>query len=275
MKKLKNLWNTVNGFMECAGRDHVSAYAAQSAYFILLAFIPFALLLMTSVRYTPLTQNMILNAVVHIVPEEFQNFVKMIILEVYTKSVAVVPITAIMTLWTAGKGIQGLTNGLNSIYQVRETRNYVTARLRSAVYTLIVILCIVVSLVLFGFGNSIQEALEQHLPIVSQITAGIIKMSALLSVFILAFAFLLLYKFLPDHKVSLKSQIPGAVISSVSWSVFSWFFSIYLEYFNAANMYGSLTTIIMIMLWMYFCMFIFLMGAEVNSYFEHKLHFFS
>ena len=80
----------------------------------------------------------------------------------------------------------------------------------------------------------------------------------------------MMYKFLPNRKATLKSQLPGAVISAVAWSVFSLCFSIYLDLFSVANMYGSLTTLIMIMLWMYFCMFIFLLGAEINAYFEDR-----
>lgn len=267
---MKNFLKVVNGFIERSNRDHISAYAAQSAYFILLSFIPFILLLMTSVRYTPLTQSMVLEAVVQVTPEEFQNFVKMIILEVYSKSLAVVPLTAIITLWTAGKGLQGLTNGLNSVYQVYETRNYFAARIRSAFYTLIFIILIVATLILLVFGNSIQEALVEHLPFISSVTESILQMRTALSLVVLCVVFLAMYKFLPNRKATLKSQLPGAVISAVAWAVFSLFFSIYLELFNVTNMYGSLTTLIMIMLWMYFCMFIFLLGAEINAYFEDR-----
>ena len=35
-------------------------------------------------------------------------------------------------------------------------------------------------------------------------------------------------------------------------------------------MYGSLTTIVLVMLWLYFCMYIILLGAEINSYFEDQ-----
>ena len=267
---MKNFLKVVNGFIERSNRDHISAYAAQSAYFILLSFIPFILLLMTSVRYTPLTQSMVLEAVVRVTPEEFQNFVKMIILEVYSKSLAVVPLTAIITLWTAGKGLQGLTNGLNSVYQVYETRNYFAARIRSALYTLIFIVLIVATLILLVFGNSIQGALVEHLPFISGVTESILQMRTALSLVVLSTVFLMMYKFLPNRKAALKSQLPGAVISAVARSVLSLCFSIYLDLFSVANMYGSLTTLIMIMLWMYFCMFIFLLGAEINAYFEDR-----
>lgn len=38
-----------------------------------------------------------------------------------------------------------------------------------------------------------------------------------------------------------------------------------------SNMYGSLTTIVLILLWLYFCMYIMLIGAEINAYFEEKI----
>ena len=70
----------------------------------------------------------------------------------------------------------------------------------------------------------------------------------------------------------MKSQIPGAMVSSVAWSLFSLAFSIYIDLTpGTVNMYGSLTTLVLIMLWLYFCMWILLIGAEINSYFEDRL----
>ena len=89
---------------------------------------------------------------------------------------------------------------------------------------------------------------------------------------ILAVLFLVLYKCIPNRKASFKSQCPGALISSLAWSIFSLAFSMYLDIALAAsNMYGSLTMIVFIMIWMYFCMWILLIGAEINAYFEDKL----
>ncbi len=62
------------------------------------------------------------------------------------------------------------------------------------------------------------------------------------------------------------------MVSSVAWSLFSLAFSIYIDLTpGTVNMYGSLTTLVLIMLWLYFCMWILLIGAEINSYFEDRL----
>ena len=86
MKILKSVVRTVTGFMENMNKNHVSAYSAQAAYFIILSFIPFMLLLMTSVRYTPLNRQEVINAVMQICPESFETFIQGIVNEVYEKS---------------------------------------------------------------------------------------------------------------------------------------------------------------------------------------------
>ena len=76
---------------------------------------------------------------------------------------------------------------------------------------------------------------------------------------------MMIYKFLPNHIVQLKVQLMGAAFSAVGWMIVSWIFSVYLDIFKGfSSMYGSLTTIVLIMLWLYFCMYILLFGGDVN-----------
>jgi len=269
--KIKKIFRRISGFFDRVTLDHVGAYAAQSSYFMLLSFVPFILVIMTSVRFTPLTEAMINEGIMHVVPEEFHVFVQGITHEVYTRSTAVLPVTMVLTIWSAGRGVQGLTNGLNSICHTYETRNYFVARIRSAFHTLLFMVAIVSTMVLMIFGNEIQNILETHLPVVADITRGIISLRTLISLAIISIILLAIYKILPNRKASFKSLLPGAVIGAVSWSAFSLGFSTYLGYMgNFTNMYGSLATIISIMLWMYFMMYIILLGAEINENFEDK-----
>ncbi len=76
----------------------------------------------------------------------------------------------------------------------------------------------------------------------------------------------------PNRKASFKSQLPGAILSAVSWYVFSFGLSIYVEYFNGFSTYGSLATIVLVMLWLYFCMYIPLLCAETNVVFSDLFH---
>lgn len=272
---MKKYLKILNGFMERQNKDHVGAFAAQAAYYIILSFIPFLMLLLTLVRFiSPLNENIVTNALLQIMPDngDLQSFFLGIIQEVFNKSTAVVPISAIFTLWSAGKGVQALTNGVNAIYHVEETRNYLLTRLRSAFYTLIFIMALVGTLLLLVFGNSIQKILTKYIPVLAKITGYIIGMRTVISLATLCLVFLMIYRFLPNRKTCLKSQFPGAVISAVAWSLFSLGFSVYLDVYDGfSNMYGSLTTIVLILLWMYICMYIVLIGAEINAYFEERI----
>lgn len=262
----------IRGFLKRLNKDHVGAYAAQSAYFILLSFIPFVLLLVTLVKYTPLTQEIVTTALIRMMPEEFSSFIRVIVNEVFGKSAAFVPVSAIIALWSAGKGVNALSKGLNCIYQVEETRGYVINRLRSAVYTLVFVVAVAVTLLLLVFGNQIQMGIAERFPVIAKVTSVIVGMRTMITLVLLCLVFLMIYKFVPNRRATLKSQIPGAMVSSVAWSLFSLAFSIYIDLTpGTVNMYGSLTTLVLIMLWLYFCMWILLIGAEINSYFEDRL----
>lgn len=271
MNRFKKAAETITGFTESMSKRHTTAYAAQAAYFIILSFIPFMLLLMTSVKYTPLTREEVIRAVMQICPESFEGFIRGIVGEVYEKSLGVVPISALIAMWSAGKGIQALTNGFNSIYQVKETRNYIATRIRAVFYTLVFVISIVLTLILQVFGNSLQRELSKRFPFLDKIIAMIISMRVVITLSTLCMVFLLMYKFIPNRKATFRSQFPGAVLSSVCWSVFSFGFSLYIDFYSgAANMYGSMTTVVLILLWLYFCMMFVMIGAQVNHYFEEK-----
>ena len=270
-KKLGPVLSSLSGFIRRTQKDHVGAYAAQAAYFIILSFIPFMLFLMTLVQYTPLTYNAVRSAIVSFLPREIQSFVLGIVAEVFSKSGAVLPVTLVTAIWSAGKGIQALTNGLNTIYHVKETRNWLTTRLWSMLYTVLFVFALIGSLILLVFGNSIQQTLMRYVPFLGEMVARFLGAKNFLVFIVLVLLFLFLYKALPNRRASLKSQVPGAVLTAIAWSVFSFGFSIYFTFFpNFSNMYGSLTTIILIMLWMYICMNIVMIGASINHYFEER-----
>ena len=262
----------IKEFSERIMGDHVGAYAAQSAFFILLSFIPFMMLLLNIIQYTPLTEEAVSSAVMSIIPEDFHGVVKTIIMEIYRRSSAILPVSAIIALWSAGKAITSLTYGLNTVYHVKETRNYFVNRLRSMRFTLFFIGAFLVTLVLMVFGRSIQQALTEYFPAVAEFTGMLLSLRTVITMAALMFTFVLMYRFVPNRKVSFESQIPGALVTTISWQILSVGFSFYLEYFpGVTRMYGNLTTMILLMLWVYFCMYLVLVGAEINDWFERRM----
>ena len=270
-KKEKGAFHLALGFMERMRMDHISAYAAQTAYFLIMSFIPFVLFLTAIVQYTPLTYREVRQAIVGVVPENLQGFVLNIVAEVFSKSAAVLPISALMALWSSGKGMQALINGLNTIYHVRETRNWLINRIYSMFYMLLFVLALIASLLLLVMGSRIHMLISDYIPFLGNIIGRILNAKTFLVIVMQFLVFLVLYRYLPNRKASLKSQVPGAFFTAAAWSAFSYLFSLYFTFFpDFSIMYGSLSTLILVMVWLYFCMNLLLYGAEVNAYFEKQ-----
>lgn len=271
-KTEKGLIALILGFTQRMKEDHIGAYAAQAAYFLIMSFIPFVLLLTAVVQYTPLTYRVLRQAILGFVPLNLQDFVLNILAEVFSKSVAVLPISVLVALWSSGKGMMSLINGLNAIYHVKETRNWLINRIYATIYMFLFVIVIIISLLLLVMGNRIHAVLNVYVPFLGKILGRILSAKTFLVFVVLFLVFLILYRYLPNRKASLKSQVPGAFIIAVAWSLFSYFFSLYFTFFpNFSNMYGSLSALIMVMLWLYVCMNLLLYGAEINAYFEKEL----
>ena len=271
MKVIRKTIKLVSGFKEAMRDSHVGAYSALTAYFIMLSFFPFVILLVSLIRYTSITPADVYRAAQGIFPDSMDTFILSLINEVYSKTAVTVSVSAIVAAWSAGKGFLALMRGMNTIYNVEERRNYVILRLRSALYTVVFVIAIILSLVVLVFGNSIHEAAMEHYPFISVITGMVVRLKGIVGILFLSAVFMVMYRFVPNRKARLFSQAPGAVFSAVCWYVFSIVFSLYVEYSpGLSNMYGSLTTIVLVMLWLYACMYIILLGAEINSYFEDQ-----
>lgn len=165
-----------------------------------------------------------------------------------------------------------LINGLNTIYHVNETRNWLLKRIKAVFYTFLFVIALIASLLMLVLGNRIQMILTRYVPFLGKIIARIIGARTLIVFSALFLIFLLLYKVLPNRKATFKSQVPGALLTAIAWSLFSYGFSLYFSFFpGITNMYdGSLAAIIMVMMWMYICMNLLLYGAEINAYFEKQ-----
>ena len=265
MKRIKDIYQKIMNITADIAADHVGAYAAQSAYFFMLCLIPIILLLITMVQYTPVTKADVMTAVIQVFPASVENLITSIVNQVYNQSMGIIPVTIIVAMWSAGKGVLAMASGLNCIYSCRETRNYIVLRIRSTVYTLLFIVVIILLLVLSVFGNTLNLFIARHIPFLKRIADWLIETRAVITPTVLVIFSLMLYKFLPNRRGRFRDQLPGAMFAAVGWMVISWVFSIYLDVFKGfSSMYGSLTTIVLIMLWMYFCMYSILLGGEIN-----------
>lgn len=273
MKKFdfKQKWKIVEKLFKNMEDDHISEYSAQCSYYTILSFIPFIILLLTMIKYTNINQQDILDAISKIVPASMNEIVLGIIREVYSKSLGTVSISIIFTLWSAGKGLYALTKGLHFVYNINseEKVNVIQLRVKAIIETIIFIILIAVGLVILVFGKSMISIIQIHFGGFKNFN----KISELLTeiafIFVTFLIFLIIYKFMPRKKVTLKSQLSGAIFGAFALNIISFIFSKYLDIFKGFSItYGSLTTLMLIMMWTYSCFYILFLGAELNKVFN-------
>ena len=274
MVMLKRLLFIGYDFGKHMSRRNISAFAASTAFFLFLSLIPALMLLCAILPYTPLTEANLMSAAREISPDAMDSLLINIIGDVYDKSIGIVSVTAIVTLWTAGKGVLALMRGLNAINDVEENRNYFLLRMVACLYTVLLLVAVLLSLLIMVFGKSIVGIIVEFIPQTSYLFELMIHFRTLFVWAVLTVVIALMYAYVPGARTGFKLQLPGAVFAAVAWSVMTWAFSIYIDEFNGFGMYGSLTTIIILMLWMYAAMYIILAGAYMNRYFTPAFQFF-
>jgi membrane protein len=220
--------------------DEMSVYAAQTSFFIILAVFPFFMLLLSLIDWIPLLQESdLLEGVVDLLPDNLDALAITIIHDVETStSAALLSFSALAAIWSSSKGMLSIERGLNRAYGIEVTRNYFVRRLVCSGYTLLFTCFCAASLVFFGIG----------------------------SVCMVFFFILVLYVVLPYQKQNIVYQLPGSLFTTFGWTLFSWAFSFYFRSFaRFIPTYGSLTAVILLMLWLYWGICILFLGAEINA----------
>lgn len=255
-------------FSNAFSKRDISAYAGQAAFFLMLSFFPFLMFFFALLDRTPLTEAEFSAWVMSLIPESFWGLISTFANEVYEgSSSGRLSLTIIMAVFLSAKAFISLQNGLNSMYQVRETRNILLREVYAMIYSVVFALMLLLMLGLLVFGNYIYELLFDWIPM----WGGMIHFRVLICIPILFLFFWVLYIALPNKKQKFKKQIPGAVVAAAGWIIFSELFSIYVDNFTRySTFYGTMTLVALIMVWLYGCMYVLFVGGFINCMLEER-----
>ncbi|MBD5116098.1 MAG: YihY/virulence factor BrkB family protein [Ruminococcaceae bacterium] len=272
MHKLKKVLNSAIYAIERISKrfdsDNLSAYAAQAAFFIFISIFPFLMLFLNLLKYIPFFSSESIEVwTMEVFSPIIGELLKGIIQEANSSgSGALISITTIAALWACSKGVLGIIYGLNSIYKTPEKRGYILLRATAVFYTVGLLVALIVVLLLMVFGNMILNLVLTHIPALDSFANAVRIVRWLVSFGFLTIFFMFLYTVIPERKTKFKNEIPGAVISAIGWVGFSALYSLYMDMFaSRSNIYGSLAAIIFFLLWIYICMIILFVGAEIND----------
>ena len=249
--KTVHLWRRISHL-------RVPLYAANASFFMVLAVFPGLLLLLGLLRYTPLEVERLGEMLAGFLPEALAEGAEELILLTYDNTSGItLGLSVVTTIWSAG---------LNAVYELEETRGYVQIRFLSVIYTFAFLLVLILTLGLHVFGTRLLTLLHKASHPVLRMVLEVIDLRFFLLLLLQTVVFTVLYMVLPNGKNRFGDSLPGALLASSGWLVFSDLYSIYVDHFaHLSNVYGSVYAVALSMLWLYFCMAIVFYGGALNK----------
>src|SRR5215813_4151713 len=267
-------------------KHEIFGRAAQLSYFFLLALFPLLLFLITLFGYFneggSNLQTKMIDYLGDVMPPAALQLVVATLDEITVgRSTGKLSLGLFLALWAASRGVNALSQALNSAYDVRETRPWWRVQLMSIGMTIFLSVLIISALVLVLYGGQVGSAFANLINAghVFEIIWQALRIPIAL-IFVLI-ALVMIYRFVPNaaakrHGKGLDASdyrrrwfSPGVIISLLLWLIVSLGFRVYLHFFNSFSAtYGSLGALIILMLWFYLTGAAILLGGEINCEFE-------
>lgn len=251
-------------------RDSIDSNSAHVSFFIIISFIPFLMILLSMLQTININGISIMESIISYFPPTTQSFMTYLFDEA-SQSVALLSISAVAALWTASRAMLAIIKGLHDVFDIKESKNFIQLRLLAIVYTLVFELMLVLTSVLLVFGKTLYHLFLSYFPL--NISKAFANLRTIHIFLILMVFFTLTFKLMSRKaKIRLLDYLAGGAFTAAGWVMFSFFFSLFVENFgNYSAIYGSLATIVIFMLWLYFCMYILFLGGEVSVWLHHNI----
>ena len=261
--------------------DNIFAIAGQSAFFIVLSSVPLLAFCLSILQGLHISTSFIEQALQSVFTDVFLTQIKYFLTETYQNTIGISFVSIVVTLWSASQGIHAITNGLNRVYDAYENRMWIVLRFRAMFYTVIFFILMSASLVIIALGSYLDDWIQPFISSLPNIITAIFRSRYLLVFLILTFTFASIYRNFPciskeqKKEYNFKSQLPGAVLCTISWFVLALGISIYVKSFNGFSVYGVITGLAIIMVLLYFLMLLLMICAEINYVYHDTIKKFS
>jgi membrane protein len=244
--------------------------ASSLAYSFMLAFFPATIFLFTLIPFVPIHnfQDTLYSLMAVILPHNaFQAFKSTLNDIIKNQNGKLLSVGFVSALWFASNGVYKLMQSFNKSSLIHETRSLVKRRLVSVYLTVMISLSLVFAIGVLIASQALISFLRSHLFKTWHLWGWLLSLSSWLIVVVIFFTVVsILYKYGPAHKRRWKFISPGSMLATALAVLTSVGFSYYINNFSSYNkVYGSIGTLIVMMIWLYINSLIILIGFELNA----------
>lgn len=265
----------IKRFIKKILNDDIFAISAQFSYYIILGIFPFILLVVIFLsQWSNLMFEILHEIESHIPAQIYEIFNSIIVNSVSNYSTHYFSTGVIVLLWSASSGSVGIIKGINKAYDSKIKKNFIFMRFFGVLFILALMISLQLVLIFIVGGKYIINFLITISVIPTVLISLLRIISYVFPIALLTLMLSLIYKFIPNKKIKFSCVLPGAFIASLGCLIASLFLSTYVNYrityYN--NIYGSLSGIFILLLWINIISFIFLLGNEINAFILNIKH---
>ena len=247
----------------------ITTRASSLAFNFFLAFFPSIIMFFTLIPYIPITglQETLIELLTVVLPPSTNEITFETLNDIINNPRSgLLSIGFIMAVYFSTNGINSLIEAFNISYHIRETRAIIKQRLLSLVLTLILSFILIIAMGLIIFGKFTVEYLTEY-ELISQYAGVLILYGKWFTITLILFIGISILFYLgPSIKSNWTLFTPGSILATLGIIITSIGFNYYISHFSQYNkVYGSIGTLIIILIWMYFNSIILLIGFELNA----------
>lgn len=267
VKRKRSFFSFMIYFIVKIKEDDVFALGAQLAYYLVLAFFPLLIFIMTLIGFSSLDSMQVIEGLNAILPSNVVDLTSSIIIEVVEhQSGSILGVSAVLTVWSASSAFRAVIKGVNKAYNIKENRSFANRAIMAIICTFALGFIVMLTLGLLVFGQVIGDLLIKYVPYENILNKlwGATRYCIVIVIMIMIFA--AIYRYTPSKRTEWREALPGAIVTTLGWITVSLIFSFYINNFaNYSRIYGSLGAVFVLMTWLYISSIIIILGGEVNS----------
>ena len=264
------LYTVATFFFKEIGKDTLVNKSSSLAYSFMLAIFPGIIFLFTLIPFIPIKgfQDQLLSLIELVLPhtayEAFESTLNDI---VKNQNTGLLSFGFLSAIFFATNGVKNLMKAFNKSSLIIETRGWIKQRLIALALTVFICLSIIACITAMALSEVLLKYIKDELHLKASLAVYAIQFTRWALLAALYFITIsILYRYGPSHAKKWKLFSTGSWLATILAFITIWGFSFYINHFGSYNkVYGSIGTLIVVMIWLYLNSFILLIGFELNA----------
>ena len=241
----------------------LATYATSCAFYSFLSLFPLTALAASLVPCVGISKAALLHLFVEIAPASVATLLQAIVENVYEHVFPALPLSLLALLWSSARAFSELLRGMNAMVAPDRSPGFLQRRLRGILLTLALLAILLLSLGVLIFGSRVVLLLEMLYPRLTGFLSYAVWLRYLVMALLLWLLFVFLYRSVPEQHFTFREVRTGAAMAAAAWIAFSALFSLFAGRFFDLTLYGSMATMVLTMLWLFYCQYIILVGVLI------------